>query len=363
MPLVTLDVRNTVDAIQLREPGSLQLIDLDEPSPPDLGEALVRVHRVGLCGTDIAGYRGTMPYFSYPRIPGHELGVEVLAVAPDVHHIKPGDRCCIEPYINNPESFASKRGHGNCCNELQTLGVHIDGGLRPLFKLPARKLHESESLDYEQLALVEPLAIGCHAIDRAQPIVGEHLLVIGAGPIGLSVMEFARQEECRVTVLDHKPERLEFCREHLHVDYAVQAGEPEEVAAQLAEITSGNLFPIVVDATGNAESMSTALEYVGHTGKLVCVGITSGHLQFAYPLLHRPEMTIMASRNALPGDFARIIRLLEDDQLDITPWITHRVPFANLIGEFESLIAPDSGRIKAIVELGKVHSGETVSGD
>lgn len=344
-----------MQAIQLREPGSLQLIDIDEPSLPAVGEAVVRVHRVGLCGTDIAGYRGTMPYFSYPRIPGHELGVEVVAVGPDVHHIKPGDRCSVEPYINNPESFASKRGHGNCCNELQTLGVHIDGGLRSLFKLPARKLHLSESLDYEQLALVEPLAIGCHAIERAQPIVGEHLLVIGAGPIGLSVMEFAHQAECRVTVLDHKPERLDFCREHLHVNYAVQAGEPDEVAQQLSEITSGNLFPIVVDATGQANSMSTALEYVGHTGKLVCVGIASGQLQFDYPLLHRPELTIMASRNALPGDFARIIRLLEDKQVNIAPWITHRIPFANLLGEFESLIAPDSGRIKAIVELDEAH--------
>ena len=120
-------------ALSLAAPKNWQRIDIAGPAPPGRGEALVRVHRVGICGTDISGYLGKMPLFSYPRIPGHELGVEVEAVGPGVANVQPGDRCSVEPYVNEPNSYASRRGRPNCCERLQVLGVHIDGGLRPRF--------------------------------------------------------------------------------------------------------------------------------------------------------------------------------------------------------------------------------------
>src|SRR5436309_3969111 len=127
-------------AIQLEKPEHFRTIELAEPKGAAPGEALVRVHRVGICGTDLSGYLGKMPFYSYPRIPGHELGVEVVAVGSGVSNVNPGDTCSVEPYMNNPNSFASRRGRPNCCEDLQVLGVHTDGGMRPLFKVPARKL-------------------------------------------------------------------------------------------------------------------------------------------------------------------------------------------------------------------------------
>src|SRR5437879_7967625 len=153
-------------AIQLEAPKAFRKIDIEEPKSPADAEVLVRVHRIGICGTDISGYLGKMPFFSYPRIPGRELGVEVLEVGPGVANVQPGDRCSVEPYINDPNSYASRRGHPNCCEKLEVLGVHRDGGMRPQFVLPARKLHTSAKLTFEQLALVETLAIGCHAVNR-----------------------------------------------------------------------------------------------------------------------------------------------------------------------------------------------------
>ena len=127
----------------------------------------MRVHRVGICGTDISGYLGKMPFFSYPRIPGHELGVEVVEVGEGVTNVKPGDRCSVEPYINCPNMLRQPpRPHRTAARSYQMLGVHRDGGLRPRFLVPARKLHVSTKLAFEQLALVETLAIGCHAVDR-----------------------------------------------------------------------------------------------------------------------------------------------------------------------------------------------------
>ncbi len=125
-------------AVVLEQPRQFAVHEVAEPAALQADEALVRVHRVGICGTDISGYLGKFPFYSYPRIPGHELGVEVVEVGTEVTEVRAGDRCAVEPYINNPNSFASRRGRPNCCNDLQVLGVHTDGGLRPFFVVPAQ---------------------------------------------------------------------------------------------------------------------------------------------------------------------------------------------------------------------------------
>ncbi|MBW8885036.1 MAG: zinc-binding dehydrogenase, partial [Planctomycetia bacterium] len=291
------------------------------------------------------------PLFSYPRIPGHELGIEVLEVGSDVKNVRPGDRCSVEPYMNNVASFASRRGHGNFCQELKVLGVHIDGGLRERFTLRADKLHPSQDLSYEELALVETLAIGCHAVNRAAPPAGEHLLIIGAGPIGLSVLEFARLAESKITVMDMNAERLAFCRRTYDVSNTIVFKGNGDELEQMREITSGELYRTVNDATGSAMSMNQSLNYVAHAGMVVFVGITTQDVTFPDRLFHTREMTLKATRNALPEDFRRIIRLIEERKIDTNRWITHRTSFDELIPRFESFTKPETGVIKAMVEL------------
>jgi alcohol dehydrogenase len=340
-------------ALQLESPKNFRRIDIAAPVRPAAGEALVKVHRVGVCGTDISGYLGKMPFFSYPRIPGHELGIEVLEVGEGVTNVQPGDRCAVEPYINCQNCYSCSRGHTNCCEHHQTLGVHCDGGLRPQFIVPARKLHLSRTLAFEQLALVETLAIGCHAVNRGRPQPDETVLVIGAGPIGLSVIEFVRLTEARLIVADISESRLEFVRRAMGVaDTILVRGDDSDLAA-FHELTSGRLGDVVVDATGNHQSMSRALEFVGFAGRLVFVGITTQQIQFAHPLLHRREMTLLASRNALSADFRRIIELIEQGRIDTRPWITHRTPFEQVIDVFPSYTQPETGVIKAMIEVGE----------
>jgi 2-desacetyl-2-hydroxyethyl bacteriochlorophyllide A dehydrogenase len=337
-------------AIQLEKPQEFRRIEIPEPNAPGPGEALVRVGRIGICGTDLSGYLGKMPFFSYPRIPGHELGVEVVAVGPDVNTVRVGDRCSVEPYINCQKCQACARGHTNCCENLQVLGVHTDGGLRPRFIVPARKLHPSAKLTLDQLALVETLAIGCHAVNRGAPNMGNAVLVIGAGPIGLAAIEFVKLSGARTIVLDLNEQRLTFCRQTMKVDHVIKAGSGQEIE-ELKELTGGNLASVVIDATGNNKSMSNALNYVGFAGKLVFVGITTAEVSFGHPLMHRREMTLLASRNALPPDFRRIIGLIETGSIDTRPWITHRSSFDTLIDDFPSYVKPETGVIKAIVSV------------
>jgi alcohol dehydrogenase len=227
----------------------------------------------------------------------------------------------------------------------------MDGGLTERMVLPARKLHPAHGLTPEQCALVETLAIGCHAVNRGNPVKGENVLVIGAGPIGLSVIEFVKLSGARTIVLDMNPKRLEFCRDRMGVADIVAAngGEMEE----LKRLTGGALADVVIDATGSNKSMSQALGYAAFAGRVVYVGITQQELSFPHaPVMHRRELTLLASRNALPPDFTRIVALIRDGKIDTRPWITHRAAFDDLPALFPSYTRPETGVIKAVVEVG-----------
>jgi alcohol dehydrogenase len=336
-------------ALQLQSPKTFRQVELAEPTAPGPGEALVRVHRVGICGTDISAYLGKMPFVTYPRILGHELGVEVLAIGDGVTNIKPGDRCSVEPYINDPTTYASRHGKPNCCERLQVLGVHTDGGMRPQFIVPARKLHVGGDLSFEQLALVETLAIGCHAVARSGLTGEETCLIIGAGPIGLATLEFVKLTGAKTAVADLSERRLNFCRRQMHVEHVLQPSSNFE--SQLREVFDCNLPDVVIDATGNPQSMSAAFGLIAHGGRLVYVGLTGEEIRFRHSNFHRPEGTLLCSRNALPGDFTRIISLIQSGHIDTRPWMTHRCALQELSDAMPTYLQSETGVVKAIVAV------------
>jgi 2-desacetyl-2-hydroxyethyl bacteriochlorophyllide A dehydrogenase len=336
-----------MQTIVLEQPGQFRLTATAALDAPGAGEALVRVHRAGICGTDFHAFHGRQPFFSYPRILGHELGVEVVAVGPGVAKPQVGEHCAVEPYLNCARCIACRRGQPNCCVNLRVLGVHTDGGMREYLIVPAAKLHPSGQLSFEQLALVETLSIGAHAVERAQPSAGEQTLVIGAGPIGLAVMQFARLAGAEVIALDISTPRLAFARAHGIVDHTVARGE--DALARLLGLTNGHLPTAVFDATGNPQSRMQAFQYVAHTGRLIFVGLVQGDITFNDPAFHGRELTLLASRNATPNDFRRIITHLERGSIDTTPWITHRVPSDLFIESFPKWVQPDSGIVKGVL--------------
>jgi alcohol dehydrogenase len=342
-----------MQAIQFTAPKEIQIVDLPEPAAPGPGEALVRTHRMGICGTDLSAYLGKFPFFAYPRTPGHELGIEVVAVADDVTNVKAGDKCSLEPYVNDPETPTSKKGAINCCPGVQVIGVHNNGGLRKgLYTVPARKLHAGNDLSYDQLALVETLAIGYHAVQRGNPQPGETVLVIGAGPIGLACLEFLKLMDVKTVVMDMVQSRLDFCQKNLGIKHAIQFKPEDSHLSELEKLTGGQLADVVIDATGSPKSMSTCFTYAAFTGRVVYVGITTSDLTFPHaPVFHRRELTLLASRNAMPEDFENIIQLIREGKINTDLWITHRIAFENVPAEFGQFTDPALGAIKAIIEV------------
>lgn len=338
-----------MDAIILQQPGLLAHIEMEKPGGLLPDEALLKVHRVGICGTDVHAYQGRQNFFSFPRILGHELGVEVVAVGAAVTHVRPGDRCAVEPFRNAAPTPAVRRGKSNCGEAVSVLGVHEDGGMRSFFTFPAHYLHVSETLSYEQLALVEPLCIGRHAVNRAGVTAADAVLVIGMGPIGLSTAASARLTGARVAAMDINPERRAFCRDAFPDVPTMDARG--DLDAALRDHFDGDLPTVVLDATGNPASMMHAFDLVAHGGTLVFIGHTQRDIRFHNPDFHRKEITLMASRNALGSEFRQVVRDLEAGRIDALPWITHQVPFDAMIDHFAAWIQPESGVVKAMVSL------------
>lgn len=335
--------------ITLEEPGRFTASDMISPGEPGPDEALVSVRRIGICGTDYHAFRGKQPFFKYPRVLGHELGVTVEAVGANTRGLQAGDRCSVEPYLTCGRCIACRRGKPNCCTEMQVLGVHVDGGMREQLLVPAVKLHKSNKLDLDQLALVETLGIGAHGVSRAELSAGENVLVIGAGPIGLSVLPFALQAGANVFLMDISESRLEFAKTNFGVTGVIQGGDG--AVDRLTEALGGELPTAVFDATGNPHSMMAAFRFVAHGGKLVFIGLFQGDVTFADPDFHKREMTLLASRNSTSKDFTNIIGLMETGQIDTKSWITHRATFGEMIGGFPTWLDPASGVIKAIVSV------------
>ncbi len=320
--------------VVLEQPGRFASVQAAPPARRE-NEALVRVERVGICGTDLHAFAGRQPYFTYPRILGHELGVEVVEAPANPGGIRAGDRCAVEPYLSCGQCHACKLGKPNCCERLQVLGVHTDGGMRGMIAVPVERLYKSGRLTLDQLALVETLGIGAHAVTRSGLAAREEVLVIGAGPIGLSVVQFALAAGGRVRVLEVSPERRAF----------VARFGVETLAAP-----DDHLADVVFDATGNAQAMEQSLARAAHGGRLVFVGLVQGALSIDDPLFHRREVTLFASRNSA-HDFPRIIRMIEQGQIDTSPWITHRMTLADVPTRFVDL-PRERNCVKGMIHVG-----------
>jgi threonine dehydrogenase-like Zn-dependent dehydrogenase len=334
-----------VKSLLLQNPGLLAWTDVPEPVPAN-GEALVRVRRCGVCGTDIHALAGRQPFFSYPRRLGHELCVEILSVDSN-SSLRPGDLCAVEPYYFCGGCPACRAGRTNCCNNLKVLGVHVDGGHAPLMAVPQDKLHHSATLPPEQLALVEPLVIGAHGIERAALKAGEPVVIVGMGPIGLAAAIFAKAAGANLVCVDVQPERLGFACERMQLGRGIVPGD--NLGADL-KAHFGQLPAVVIDATGNAASMRNAFQLAEHGGRIVFLGLFIGELAFDDPNFHRRELTLLASRAGLTGTFREVIRLMEMRQVDVLPLITHHFHFSETAGRLPELHR-EPGLVKAMIDF------------
>jgi 2-desacetyl-2-hydroxyethyl bacteriochlorophyllide A dehydrogenase len=329
------------------EPGSMQYMSSNMVVPAK-GQAIVRIQRVGICGTDLHAFDGTQPYFSYPRVLGHELAGELVDYDGG-KGFTTGDAVSIIPYFNCGACIACRNGKTNCCSQMKVFGVHVDGGMSEYVSVPASTLLHGNGLSMDELAMIEPLAVAAHAIRRAAITPGEYVLVIGAGPIGLGVMEFARLAGAHVIAMDINEGRLRFAKETLGI-IDVEYSE-EHINGQLMAITKGDMPTVVFDATGSQKAINSAFQYMAHGARYILVGLQKNDISFSHPEFHKREGTLLSSRNATREDFDRVIHAIETKMINPTRFITHRIAFGKAAEQFSTLIEPASGVTKAMIEM------------
>ncbi|MEO5910879.1 MAG: zinc-binding alcohol dehydrogenase family protein [Pelobium sp.] len=313
------------------------------------GNAIIRIKRIGICGTDLHAFEGKQPFFSYPRILGHELSGELIDFE-DAPGFEKGEAVTFIPYFSDGTCIACRSGKPNCCANIQVFGVHIDGGMSEYISVPSKYLLHGEGLSFDELALVEPLAIGAHGVRQAGVKPDEFVLVVGAGPIGLGTMEMARIAGAKVIALDVNDARLDFCRNKLEVHFTINASS-ENVIERLKEITNGDMPTVVIDATGNLKAINNGINFLAHGGRYVLIGLQKADFSFNNPEFHKRETTLMSSRNATKQDFEHVISSMKAGKVNPQTYISHRVNFNQVQQEFASWLDPVNGVIKAMVSL------------
>lgn len=327
-------------------PGEFEYKEIELPALKT-GHTLLKIKAIGICGTDYHAYKGVQPFFIYPRILGHEIAAEIVETTL-AREFGVGDKVTISPYFYCGNCIACRNGKTNCCETMKVCGVHVDGAMSEYILVPDYSLINGEGLSEDELVLVEPLAIGAHGISRANVRKGEYVLVVGAGPIGLGTMDFARIAGAEVIALDTNAQRLEFCRSKLGVKHTINAVS-DDVVEQLKLITNGDMPTVVIDCTGNLKAINNAFQYMAHGARFVLIGLQKQEISFSHPEFHKREATLLSSRNALPADFKHVISCIKNGKVRPLDYITHKLYFEEVKDKFDSLIDSEDGLVKAVV--------------
>jgi len=329
-----------------KSPGEFGYEERNIPVPGP-GEILLKMKMLGICGTDYHAFDGTQPFFEYPRILGHEIAAEI-ADAPKGSRFKTGDLVTVSPYFSCGKCIACRRGKTNCCTDINVFGVHIDGAMQEYISVPSSAVVPGSGLTADELALVEPLAIGAHGVGLAQITENDTVLILGAGPIGLGVISFVRAKGGKIIVSDVNENRLDFCKDKLGITHLINPLRTDPLA-EVRKITGGDMATVIIDCTGNLNAINNALQFLAHSGKFIMIGLQKGIIQIMHPEFHKREAMLMSSRNALPEDFDNVIRCIKEGLIRPLDLISHRIPFDNVKANFDPLSHTDQSLIKALI--------------
>jgi 2-desacetyl-2-hydroxyethyl bacteriochlorophyllide A dehydrogenase len=335
-------------AVVCSQPGHLTLTDRPDPPVVEPGSTLVEIAHVGICGTDYHIFEGKHPFLAYPRVMGHEVSARVVEAGAG-SALSPGTPVIVNPYVSCGVCGACRKGKPNCCVRIKVLGVHTDGAMCERIVVPSENLYPAEGISLEQAATVEFLAIGAHGVRRSMAGTGARALVVGAGPIGLGAALFARIAGQTVTLLDGSAERLAFARDEL--GFAATLALGPDLPTRIADMTDGEGFDVVYDATGNAGSMQAVFAHVAHGGALVLLSVVKDDIVFSDPEFHKREMMVIGSRNAQRIDFEHVVRSISNGSVPVDALITHRTTLDRVPADLARWAHDKTGLVKAVIAV------------
>jgi len=336
-------------AISIDKPYSVGIIDIDEPKARE-NEAIVKIKTAGICGSDLGSYLGTFSLVTYPRIPGHELAGEIVEIDENDRGLTVGDKVTIEPLVRCGHCYPCRIGKYNCCENLTVMGVHIDGGMQEYFRAPVNLVHKlPDDMPFDKAALVEPLTIGIHSVNRSQLSEGETALILGAGPIGLVILAVAKSRGAKVISVDLIESRLNLAKE-FGADYTINPSQ-ENVNNAVEQITNGEMANVVFEAIGAKETIESTIYLVSYAGRIIMTGYAHEPAQFQEPeLITKKELDVRGSRNS-ENDFPESIRFIQSSEIDLTRLITHRFLYTEVQSAFSILATKSEPATKVLLDF------------
>ncbi len=313
------------------------------------GEALLKVRYGGICGADVASYTGNQPFTTYPRIPGHEFSAEIVEIPENDKGLKPGDLVTCNPYFNCGSCYSCKRGFVNCCTDNQTMGVQRDGAFREYITMPVERIIPGKGLSAKELALIEPFSISWHACSRAQIKPGDHVLIMGAGPIGLFALIAAKVKGAKVTSCDLLDGRLQKAKMY-GADHIVNS-KTQDLTAETARITGGNGFDVCIEACGAPETFLACIEQAAFAANIILIGNGKRETSFVHSVLLKKELNVFGSRNALTRDFEQLIDVVASGKVDVLQMVSGVYPIEKAAQAFEALAHNDGSLCKLLIQI------------
>ena len=312
-------------AISIAEASRCELVDIPEPAAPNAGEVRLKVRQVGFCGSDLTSYRGLNPMVTYPRIPGHEIGATIESVGSDVPaQWKVGQNVLVSPYSSCGQCSACRAGRFNACRYNETMGVQRDGALTEYINIPHEKLFTSDKLSLAEMALVEPLTVGFHAVSRGKTTANDTVVVFGCGAIGLGAIAGAYARKARVIAVDIDDEKLALAKRCGATDSINSMAE--SLHDRLQDMTNGEGPNLMIEAVGLPTTFKACIQEVCFAGRVVYIGYAKAPVAYETKLFVMKELDIRGSRNAMREDFEAVIAHLENGAFPIDEVISKTVP-------------------------------------
>ena len=336
-------------ALVLKQKGLFEYEQRPVPVCAD-GEVLIKPDIVSICGSDIHAIKGNLGLFSYPRVIGHEVSAHVVALGKNANAFEIGDHVCLMPCISCGKCLPCRRGVTNACVNLRLYGVHVDGGLQEYMAIQEKYLLKiPKNVTSEQVALIEPMTIGIHAMRKVALQAGDNVLILGAGPIGLCCALAANFMGARAVLADISTDRRQFVFER----FGFPAIDPlsETYWEDIRRLTNGDLFYGVLDTTANKESMQNAYKFVCNGGRIVFIGILNGVLEMDGARFHMGEPTLMTTRNSTRSDYEFALECLKTGNVRPEKMITDRIRFANAAVRLMESPSSDNAPFKQIITM------------
>lgn len=311
-------------AVQITAPLQMQVVDTAMPEL-HAGEVLVKIKYVGFCGSDLNTYLGRNPMVKLPVIPGHEVGAVIENIGPGVPEgFAKGMSVTLNPYTNCGKCASCRNGRVNACEHNETLGVQRNGVMCEYAVVPWTKIIPAESIQPRDCALIEPMSVGFHAVSRAQVEDNEWVMVIGCGMVGMGAIVRASLRGATVIAIDLDDEKLALAHK-IGAAYTINSAT-EDVHARVQQLTGGLGADVVIEAVGSTATYVMAVDEVGFTGRVICIGYAKSGVEFQTKYFVQKELDIRGSRNALPADFRAVIRYMQSGRCPSEALISAVVP-------------------------------------